>query len=171
MSRCAGLGRRWLLAGGLVALSCGALTACGDDADVAVAPDVLTVSDAWARPTPADATQAVVYLMVKSPNDDTLVGAVPTGDIASAASLHLTAGESADGEHHHGSDTADAGDNAWGVSAGKPLALQPDGQHILLEGLARPLQVGTTFTVTLQFASGASAVATVAVSDNAPSER
>jgi periplasmic copper chaperone A len=159
--------RRMVLAA-LALMSCSAAVACGGGENSTTAPDVLTVSRAWARPTPADATQAVVYLTVTSPSDDTLVGAVPPADVAGVASLHLTAGESSNGEHHHGSDAGDPGSNAWGVSAGKPLELVPDGQHILLEALARPLEAGAAFDVTLNFASGLSAVARVTVSDNPP---
>ncbi len=40
------------------------------------------------------------------------------------------------------------------VPAGKSIAFSPGGRHIMLQGLAHPLQVGERVPITLQFADG-----------------
>ncbi len=48
------------------------------------------------------------------------------------------------------------------------MALAPGGLHIMLLDLAKPLELGETFTITLTFESGATQDVTVEVREEAP---
>jgi copper(I)-binding protein len=130
------------------------------------------VTGAWARPTPATATDGVVYLELTSDTDDTLVGVdVPT-TVARGAELH-TSDAGGGGGHLHGGGGGEmvtmtpVEDVA--VAAGDTIEFRPGGNHIMLVDLAEPLVLGDTFTATLRFSSGRSLAAEVTVSDNPPS--
>ena len=61
--------------------------ACGDGTE----PAAFAASGAWARPTPAAATEGVVYLIVTSDVADELVGAAVPASVAGHADLDGTA--------------------------------------------------------------------------------
>lgn len=129
--------------------------------------------EAWARPTPASATNGVVYLEVTSDVDDSLVRVDVPVDIADRAELH-TSDAAAGGGHDHGA--VDDGVvtmeqvEAVVITADSTVEFRPGGNHIMLVDLVRPLVLADTFTVTLQFASGRSLEVVVVVADNPPSE-
>jgi copper(I)-binding protein len=54
------------------------------------------------------------------------------------------------------------------LKAGTPLELKPGGYHIMLMGLAKPLKVGDTITLTLTLAKGGDIKVDVPVLDAAP---
>lgn len=66
-----------------LALALAVAGGCGDEP----APKVttLTVTGAWARSTPPEATNGVLYLTVTGPSDDVLVGVSVPAAVAAAA--------------------------------------------------------------------------------------
>jgi len=54
------------------------------------------------------------------------------------------------------------------LPAGEAVAFAPNGNHVMLVELAAPLQAGSAFAITLQFAGAPDEVVTVPVSDDAP---
>jgi copper(I)-binding protein len=54
------------------------------------------------------------------------------------------------------------------VPAGETVALEPGGYHVMLIDLAAPLEVGTTFELTLEFAKAGTIVVEAEVRDEAP---
>lgn len=141
------------------------LVGCGSEANE------LAAGDAWARATPAGATDGVIYMELTSDVPDTLVAVeVPEG-IADGAELH-TSDASGGGGHEHG---AAGGEMVTMtpveevvVEPGTPVEFRPGGNHIMLVDLAAPLELGAAFTATLRFSSGRSLDAVVTVSDNPP---
>lgn len=141
------------------------VTGCGGDGQT------FGASGAWSRPTPAGATNGVIYLTLTSDVRDALTGVdVPAG-VARRAELH-TSDAAGSGGHQHG---AAGGDTVTmkqvtevAVDAGGTLAFRPGGNHIMLVDLARPLVRGGTFTATLRFTSGRALTVTVTVADNPP---
>ena len=103
-----------------------------------------------------------VYMKITSPVDDELVSAVVDPAVAMEAQIHETVEN-------------DAGEMSMQevasipVVAGEQLELAPGGYHIMLMGLAAPLEVGTTIDVTLTMKSGATVTVSADVSEDAPS--
>lgn len=141
------------------------LAGCGSD------PRGFGASGAWARPTPAAATNGVVYLELSSDTRDALIGVdVPAG-VAAHAELHTSDGEGSGGHQHGavGSDTVTMAQvTQVDIDAGALVEFRPEGNHIMLVDLARPLVLGDTFVATLRFASGRTLDVRVTVSDNPP---
>ncbi|MGD9793003.1 MAG: copper chaperone PCu(A)C [Acidimicrobiia bacterium] len=149
-------------------------------------PSTLSVSGAWARPTPAsadNADNAVVYLSIVSPIDDEIVAVSVPESVAAEAQLHesMEAGDS--GAHQHGGSSGGVASDSTGsgtaVMIMEPLAsvplkaksvvnFEPGGKHIMLVGLAGPLVRGQHFDITITMKSASPLVASVAVQDNAP---
>lgn len=143
-----------------------ATVGCGEDTSEFAA------TGAWARPTPATATDGVVYLELTSDVDDTLVGVDVPATVARSAELH-TSDASGAGAHMHGGGGGEMVTMTpvedVEVAAGDTIEFRPGGNHIMLVDLAEPLVVDDTFTATLRFSSGRSLAAEVTVSDNPPS--
>ena len=119
---------------------------------VAQAADV-RVEDAWSRPALAGRT-GVVYLTVQDAGaPDTLTGAGTP--IAEQAQLHESFVD-------HGVAKMRSV-QSLPVAPDKPVTLAPNGYHIMLMGLKRPLKAGDTFPVTLTFSNAGAVAATVTV--------
>ena len=156
----------------LVALVAG----CGSSGSSSV--DELTVSGAWARPTPPGATNGVVYFDLVSPAADELVSVSVPSDVADDAGLHetVTGGTGEAMPNMPNMPNMDMGDGTNSMQAldRVPLAAQarvrfePGGKHVMLMGLAGALTAGEHFTLSLGFASGAHLDVDVEVRDNAP---
>lgn len=119
----------------------------------AAAQSGLEVGDAWARATPGGAHTGVVYLTIRSPGADRLV-AVKTPVAAKAAVHAMTMA---------GMVMQMRPLPVLDIPAGKPVALQPGGLHIMLEGLKAPLRQGQSFTLDLEFAKAGARQVSVAV--------
>jgi len=151
----------------LVTLLIGAATSAGCGGGAAE----LDAADAWARPTPAGATDGVVYLRLTIDSDDTLVDVEVPATVASDAELH-TSDAAGGGGHQHGA----AGGGVvtmtpveeLDLDAGETVEFRPGGNHIMLIDLTEPLATGDTFTATLRFASERSLTTEVTVTDNPP---
>lgn len=153
----------------LVALS--AFAACSGGRSV----DVLTVTGAWARPTPPGAENGVIYFTVESPVSDAVVGIDVPPSVASGAELHETTGSAGSspmpnmpGMGGEGSEMSMVVLERVAVPAGGRVTFEPGGKHVMLVGLAAPLVAGNRFTMHVHFASGAQLAVEVTVSDNPP---
>jgi hypothetical protein len=106
------------------------------------APQAVTVSAAWARATPPGMTVAAVYLtLVGGSQADRLVGAgTPRAEMAQ---IHVVS-EAEGMARMRQTEGVD-------VPAHKSVALAPQGTHIMLMDLPRPLVAGERFPLTLQF--------------------
>ena len=106
------------------------------------APQFVTVSAAWARATPPGMAVAAVYLTLSGgPRADRLVGAATPR--AAMAQIHVVS-EAAGMARMRPTEGVD-------VPAHKSVALAPQGTHIMLMNLPRPLVAGERFPLTLQF--------------------
>jgi hypothetical protein len=123
--------------------------ACG-----AAAADAPTVADAWARATPPGAQAGAVYLTLHGgATADRLTGA--STPRAPMAHLH-TVENSAGMMKMRAVDGVD-------VPAGATVRFTPNGLHLMLMGIDRPLAAGERFTLTLHFARGGDRSAEVEV--------
>ena len=137
-----------------IALTGLASSACGG-AD-AGSTAVVEVGDAWARATPAGADVGAVYLTLRSDREDARVGVEVDSAIAAGATVH---------------ETVDAGNGMMSMreldrlplAAGDEVLIEPDGTHIMLEGLAAPLEAGAVFELTLDFSDAPDVTAAVTV--------
>jgi copper(I)-binding protein len=116
-------------------------------------PSGLEISNAWARATPGKAETGAVYLTLASPTADRLVAA--STPAAKKAELHTMT--------MAGMVMKMRPLAALDIPAGRPVALKPGGLHIMLIGLAKPLQAGQAFPLTLTFAKAGARTVEVAV--------
>jgi periplasmic copper chaperone A len=104
----------------------------------------LTVRDAWVRAADQGGLSAA-YLTIANgtPGDDVLVG-VSAPDLAASVSLHETTtdDDGMTGMRHV---------MAIAIPAGGSLALEPGGNHVMLEDLVRELVAGDTVQLVLTF--------------------
>ncbi|RYC33185.1 copper chaperone PCu(A)C [Lichenibacterium minor] len=125
----------------LVALLAAAAPAAAEPAFQAGA---ITVVQPWSRATPGGATVAAGYLTIDN------AGAVPDRLVSATA-------EVADRASPHSMAMTDGVMRMRPLSGGivvpahGAVALTPNGDHLMLEGLKRPLKVGERFTGTLVF--------------------
>ena len=153
---------------------------CGDNDETT---DGLTVSAAWARPTPGGATAGAVYVTVTSESDDSIISASVPEEVAADAQMHesATAPESGAAESTEGGTETEGGMagemmmtmrevDSVDLVAGEPFEFASGATHIMLFDLAQPLTLGQEFTVELQLASGSSVAVEVVVADTAPAE-
>jgi len=161
----------------LVALAALLVTGCGSSTPAA--SDSVEVSGAWARPTLPSATEAVVYLSVTSPEDDTVVSATVPASVARAATLHesmLLDGSDGMapmpnmdmGDDDAGATTESMPPATVPLPAGEVTVFEPGGLHVMLLGLVQPLVADTTFPLTLRLERGGDVVVEVEVRTNAP---
>lgn len=165
---------------------------CGDDTSSDSADDATTttttipaapsITGAWARNSPMEATNGAAYMTITGgSSDDELVTAAVGSSIAGKVELHETvaAGASADGSM--GATTIAASDamstttlapamemrpvDGIEVPAGEDVSLEPGGYHVMLIDLVQPLVVGESFDLTLTFAEAGEQVVTVEVRD------
>ena len=151
------------------------VSSCGDD-DGASSGDTVVVSDAWARSSPAGVADGVAYMTLESPLDDQLIGVSAPTDVAASVALHetmLVDGPATAGTTHDTTDDTAAEMTMRHISAvvlpaGETVTLEPGGLHVMLVGLAGPLESGSSFDLTLTFATAAPETVTVDVRDEAP---
>jgi len=136
----------------------------------------VTVSGAWARSSPSGVTMGAAYFDITSVDDDLLVAVSVSSDVAARAEIHevVKAMDLGDDEMHD-HDMGDDGMHDGAVSmqemdalelpAGTLVQLVPGGYHIMLIDLAKPLVVGETFDLTLDFDQAPDSTVTIEVSD------
>ena len=107
---------------------------CGQFAFCPFAIAGVTTSDAWVRGTVPSQDTTGAFLTITSTEDAKLVGVATP--IAKTAEIHQTM--------NHGGMMHMEGVKAVELPAGKPVALQPGGYHVMLVNLTRPLAAGDT---------------------------
>ena len=134
------------------------LAACGGSSGASDGEGV-SVTDAWARPTPPSTTTAAVYFDVAAGDGDLLVGASVPPDIAASTALHMSMVDAASGNaamHEMG---------PLEVPPGDAVVFEPGANHVMLTDLVEPLVAGDRFELTLDFESAGEQVVTVDVRD------
>ena len=128
--------------------------------------DPVTVSDAWARTSPSGVTMGAAYFDITSVDDDSLVAVSVSSDVAARAEIHevVKAMDMGDDEMHDDAMSMQEMD-ALELPAGTLVQLAPGGYHIMMIDLAKPLVVGETFDLTLDFDQAPDLTVTVEVSD------
>ena len=136
----------------------------------------MTVSDAWARSSPSGVTMGAAYFDITSVDNDLLVAVSVSSDVAARAEIHevvkaMDMGDDEMHDHDMGDDGMHDGAmsmqemDALELPAGTLVQLVPGGYHIMLIDLAKPLVVGETFDLTLDFDQAPNLTVTVEVSD------
>ena len=113
----------------------------------------LQVTNAWARATPGRSEVGAAYVTIQSPTADRLVAA--SSPVAKKVGLHTM---TMSGTVMQMRPVA-----AIDIPAGQPVTLAPDGLHIMLEGLKKPLRAGQSFPLTLTFEKAGTRTVKVAV--------
>ncbi|MEO6749473.1 MAG: copper chaperone PCu(A)C [Casimicrobiaceae bacterium] len=104
----------------------------------------LSIDRPYARATPPGADIGGAYMTIgnSGPADDTLIGA--STPVAGSVQIHTM---SMDGNVMRMREVANLD-----IPPGKEVALTPDGYHLMLVGLKKPLVEGTRVPLTLRFA-------------------
>jgi len=119
----------------------------------AAQPSQLEVRDVWTRATAGSQANAAVYMMITSQNSDRLVAA--STPVANKTDLMTMEG----GSDMMGMKYLKGID----IPAKKPVSLNPNGLHVWLASLKRPLKAGETFPLTLTFEKAGQREITVSV--------
>lgn len=148
-----------------------ALAACGTSGSI-------EVTEAWARTSPAMAEAGAAYMLISNGTgtDDALVGVSVGPTVAATAEIHETVamGPETDESGHMAPSTTGAHMmemrpvNRLDIPAGESVTLAPGGYHIMLLGLASPLEAGSTIEIVLTFEQAGEVVVTTEVRDTAP---
>jgi len=103
----------------------------------------IEVKEAWGRPSPMQAGNGAIYMVLENSGseDDKLISA--TSDVAEVVEIHDMTMEN-DVMKMFRIDGVD-------IPAGSSAELQPGGKHIMFIGLYNKLEVGQVITVTLEF--------------------
>lgn len=162
------------------------LAACGGgsstDGTTAPAAPKITVSGQWARTSPSATMMGAAYMTIESTADDELIGAKVDGTVAMKAEIHemvVADGEGAmtdDSMMGGMSDTTMPGGGNMtmqkvdkiAITPGTAIELKPGGYHVMLMGLATPLETGTSFMLTLTFTRAGDVTVEVPVREDAP---
>ncbi|HVN15026.1 MAG TPA: copper chaperone PCu(A)C [Anaerolineales bacterium] len=103
----------------------------------------LEVQNAWARPSIAGQNDAVYFVIANGTSqDDTLLSA--SVEIASSTELHMSMSEANDVMTMKPMQEV-------AVPAHQNVEFAPGGYHVMLVGLAKPLEAGDTFPIRLIF--------------------
>ena len=116
----------------------------------------LTVVDVRARPAPLAGGNGAVYMTV-------LNGLDAPVRLVSAASAAADVVETHETVEDQGVMKMIMRPDGYAIPAGEALELKPGGKHIMLIGLAQPLNPGDSFEVTINFDNGESMTMTVPV--------
>ena len=155
-----------------------AVAGCGDDK-----ADGPEVSDAWARTSPMAVDVGAAYLHITSPIDDQLVAVTVDADIAGTVEIHETVAaadtastmtttmgttETSEPGGQTGVGMTMRPVEALDLPADEEVVLEPGGYHIMLLELPAPLETGTEFDATLEFAESDPMTITFEVREEAP---
>lgn len=113
------------------------------------------VDQAWARATPGAATTGAVYATLRNVGNapDTLTAA--STPVADKAELHVMKMDNGVMEMRPVPSLV--------IAPGQSVALEPNGYHIMLIGLKKPLKEGDKIPLTLTFAHGGAQQVTASV--------
>lgn len=147
----------------VLVLAIALLTAgCGGGEDI-------SIGGQWARNSPQNAEAGAVYMDITSSDGDRLLSAGVDSSIAATVEVHETmpADEGSSEEEGMGMMVMQEVD-AIELPAGETVSLEPGGYHIMLLNITRPLEIGDTFDVTLEFEKNGEMVVEVEVHEQAP---
>jgi len=103
------------------------------------------ISDAWARPTVPGQTASGAYMSIRSEKEAKIVGA--TTPVAAVAQVHRMV--------MRGTMMSMQAVPVLELPPGKTVTLRPNGLHVMLFDLKKPLSVGEHFPLTFRIAVGA----------------
>jgi hypothetical protein len=128
-------------------------------ADVAAAD--LRVEQAWARSNPPVVPNSAAYMVIHNSGaqQERLLGV--SGTVAKRIELHESYMENGVMKMRHQ-------DQGLVIPGAASLTLKPGGLHVMLMGLHEPLQLGQSFTLTLQFEHAGQQTVVVTVGEAAP---
>ena len=106
----------------------------------------LVVGGAWIRQPPPGSDVAAVYLSLLNAGTETVTLTGVDTPVAAMAMMHETLESAGQSQMRMLASVS--------VAPGKSIAFTPGGRHIMLQGLAHPLQVGERVPITLHFAEG-----------------
>ncbi len=157
------------------------LASCGSDSettDTTAATAVgVTIEGAWARTSPAGADMGAAYMSITSAVDDRLTDVKVEPAVAEMAQIHevvMAGGDMTSDSTMMSSDSTAAPEMTMqevdeiALNAGEKVELKPGGYHIMLMKLAKPLESGSTITITLVFANAGEKMVDVPVREDAP---
>jgi copper(I)-binding protein len=117
-------------------------------ATIGMAADAyVVVAGAWIRQPPPGTDVAAVYLSVLNAGTESVKLTGIECPLASMAMMHETI--------ESGGQSRMRGLTSLSLAPGASIAFSPGGRHIMLHGLAHPLQVGERVPIVLVFAGGA----------------
>ncbi len=116
-------------------------------ADVASSGPALTAQDAWLRVTPGSDV-AAAYVTLHNAGSRAITVVSVESPAASMAMIHETKIEGGMARMRSHASLV--------IAPGQTLKLQPEGLHIMLHGLARPLSPADSVTLVLSLADGTS---------------
>lgn len=174
-----------LLGGAMVLVT--SLASCGGDEDSNVGSSSETVSTeadgsgievtgAWARTSPSMVAAGAVYMTIEVGSDDQLLAVAVDPTVAGMAQVHETVMASTTTSSMNGSSMSAPMSGEMSMQevdhidlrAGVPFELAPGGFHVMLMDLVTPLELGSTFEITLRFAVAGEVVVPVEVLAEAP---
>lgn len=138
------------------------------------AAGTVSVTKPWARTSPSDATNGAAYFTITSPVDDTLTGVSVDPAVAKMAQMHETSmGGGSTGTTMAGATTTApqmsmSPVDTIDLKAGTAVEFKPGGYHVMMMGLAKPLKVGDTITLTLTLTKAGTVTVQAPVLDEAP---
>jgi periplasmic copper chaperone A len=135
-----------------VTLVVATLAACSSQADAPV------VADVWARSNPNG--MGAAYLTITLPTDDLLVGATVDAAVAARVEVHEVVDDA-------GRMLMRRIDGGIPLPGGSAIELRPGGYHLMLLDMPAMLPVGSTFLLTLEFATAPSLTVSVEVREGA----
>ena len=121
-------------------------------------PGKLTVVNVRARPAPLEGGNGAAFLTVLNGLDKAVRLASVSGTAAGAIELHETVND-------NGVMKMEPHPEGFEIPAGGALELKPGGKHVMLLGLTKPLAVGDSIDLTLNFEGGDPITLTVPVVD------
>ena len=157
------------------------LASCGSDSDstdtTAAATAGVVIEGAWARTSAAGADMGAAYMSITSAIDDRLTDVKVDPAVAEMAQIHevvMAGGDMTSDNTMMSSDSTAAPEMTMqevdeiALNAGEKVELKPGGYHIMLMKLAKPLESGSTISITLVFANAGEKVVEVPVREDAP---
>jgi copper(I)-binding protein len=121
-------------------------------------PGKLTVVDVRARPAPLEGGNGAAYMAVLNGLDVPVRLASVTGNAAAAVELHESIND-------NGVMKMEPHPEGFEIPAGGTLELRPGGKHVMLLGLVKPLAVGDSIDLTLNFEGSKAITVSVPVLD------
>ncbi len=140
----------------LIAASMALFTVTASYAHETEAHDGLIIEKVWARETGGRTMSSAIYMTIKNPSHtgDTLVDVA--SDAAKMVQIHQSVSEDGIMKMNH--------IEGLPIAAGSKVSLKPGSYHIMLMKLAKPLNAGDVFMVTLSFEKAGDITVPVTVS-------